>query len=57
MELTDWTCANHNGTDMNECDYCGAQNWETGIEEFSKGSCDLCGSHLAGYRFRLAEWQ
>lgn len=29
---------------------------EEGIREFSKAPCDICKSHLAGSRYRLALW-
>lgn len=52
-ELTDWTCPEHEGTDDDECQWCGEYGYEDGVTDFSKSPCDLCGSHYAGSRYRL----
>lgn len=31
--------------------------YDTGIDEFSMSSCDGCGSHLGGARYRFALWE
>lgn len=55
-ELTDNTCAEHDGDSETECQYCGQADYENGVTEFSKAPCDGCGSVLAGRRERLAYW-
>ena len=64
--VSDWTCSNHyygqdpQPTDVHDeyvepCDQCGSNGDENGIREFvAWESCDGCGSHLGGQRFRLA---
>lgn len=62
-ELSDWTCPEHNPIenpdtgDLCECVYCGSAEYETGLSEFSKDGCELCGSDRAGRRYRLAVWE
>lgn len=55
-QLSDNTCSDHNGSEDGKCDHCGQTGYENGVTEFSKVSCDGCGSHLAGSRDRLAYW-
>ena len=56
-ELTDNTCADHDGTDDKVCTHCREATYEDGMEEFTWRSCDGCGSHLGGSRHRLAVWE
>lgn len=67
-ETSDNTCSNHYygqtcETDdetseyVKPCEQCGSSDDETGITEFSMSSCDGCGSHLGGSRYRLAVWE
>lgn len=43
------------------CQHCGQSGWDepagSGIEEFTWRSCQGCGSHLGGSRYRLSLWK
>ncbi len=51
-----WVC---DGTGKIEepCQHCGSDGDEDGLQEFSRSSCEGCGSHLGGHRFRLHLWK
>lgn len=51
-----WVC-DGTGTLQEPCDQCGSDDDDNGIQEFSWSSCDGCGSHLGGHRYRLAVWE
>jgi len=66
--IFDNTCSNHDVDqiagedcgydDTTECPHCGQTGWENGITAFTWRSCDGCGSHLGGSRYRLAiHWE
>lgn len=65
--IFDATCSNHfygqtvtpDSTDDDgdpveaTCDQCGGHDWEDGMDYFGMGTCDGCGTHLAGARYRF----
>jgi ribosomal protein L37AE/L43A len=66
--VSDNTCSEHSVSeildgdeyeiDTTECPHCGQRGWEDGHTEFTWSSCDGCGSHLGGSRYRLAiHWE
>jgi len=53
-DVSDNTCPDHDGDDETACTTCGQTGYGTGITEFTWASCDACGSHLGGSRYRMA---
>ena len=65
--VTDNTCTNHYyGQDVGNwqdaansgtvCDQCGQASADDGLYEVKWQSCDGCGSHLGGARYRMHVW-
>jgi len=70
LEIADNTCSDHYygqscdrvtdedsdeyGENVEPCEQCGSKDDDNGIEEFSYRSCQGCGSHLGGSRYRLS---
>jgi hypothetical protein len=51
-----WVC-DGDGKILVPCPYCHSDDDENGIQEFSWSSCEGCGSHLGGSRYRLHLWK
>lgn len=70
FEISDNTCSDHyygqdgyeadpddDDSEQAPCEHCGSNDDDNGLEEFSWRSCEGCGSHLGGSRYRLHIWK